>query len=162
MIILFNFNMRLLLGLSIFILTSCSSTPKNFGYNYQITCDVGSRYYYFNLEDGPKAENLRMLWKIADETINENTWYIQTLSEKPDFNQKPQITIGSPKQNIKRYLQRPYKVNENYFIFRSFGEDWEINRINMKATVIQINPYAVPIGKATGDCVYGFNTSQFQ
>ena len=152
--------MRLLLGLSIFILTSCSSTPKNFGYNYQITCDVGSRYYYFNLEDGPKAENLPMIYKIADDTINENTWYIQTLSGEPDFNQKPTI-IGS-KLNIKRYLQRPYKVNENYIIFRTYFEDWEINRINMKATVKQLNPCGVPIGKATGDCVYGFNTSQFQ
>ena len=42
--------------LAIFLIVSCSSIPKTTipNHNIQLTCEMGSRYFFINLQDVPK------------------------------------------------------------------------------------------------------------
>ena len=142
-----------LILVSAFLISGCSSLPKNaiIDHNFQLTCEVGSRYYFFNLRDLPK-KGMGAAW------VSENAWYITTATIKPDFSQKPSVTFGPPKQNKKRFLQKPYLVTNDMFFFTTFNLEWELNRINMQAIMVdRLDGRNV----MTSTCEYGFRTEQF-
>jgi len=146
--------MKKLSLLVIFLLVSCSSVPKTTipNHNIQLTCEVGSRYFFINLQDIPNKSG------FTGDLVSENAWYIQS-NTKPDFNQKPSLTLGPPKINKKRYIQKPYSVTNDLLYFTTYRMEWEVNRINMKAIIIdRFNRSNI----LTATCEYGFQIDQFK
>jgi hypothetical protein len=146
--------MKKLSLLAIFLVVSCSSIPKTTipNHNIQLTCEVGTRYFFINLQDVPKKSFLLDL-------VSDNAWYVMTQTTMPDFNQKPSITWGPADVNEKRFLQKPYSVTNDMLYFTTYGHTWEVNRINMQTILYgRINKNNVWVGT----CEYGFQTEQFK
>lgn len=144
--------MKKLSLLAIFLVVSCSSIPKTTipNHNIQLTCEVGSRYYFINLQDVPKKNRLFL--------VSDNAWYISSLITMPDFNQKPSIWGGFQEENQKYLLQKPYSVTNDVLYFTTYSHKWEVNKMNMKATLVDtFGRYVMG-----GTCEYGFQTEQFK
>ena len=142
--------MKKLSLLAIFLVVSCSSIPKTTipNHNIQLTCEVGSLIYYFNLQDVPK----KSLY------VGENAWYIKSRNASPDFNQETSIAFGGDKLNKKYLLLKPYSVTEDVLIFATFAGEWTVNRYNLKSFVKDKNPFDQD--GLSGTCEYGFQTAQ--
>ena len=150
--------MKKLSLLAIFLVVSCSSIPKTTIPNHkiQLTCEMGSRYFFINLQDVPKKTGVI---STTMELVSDNAWYIMSLTTMPDFNQKPSVTWGPADENEKRFLQKPYSVTNDMIYFTTYGLIWEVNRINMQTIAFQrMNKNNVVVGT----CEYGFQTKQFK
>jgi len=147
--------MKKLSLLAIFLVVSCSSIPKTTipNHNIQLTCEVGSRYFFINLQDVPKKSFLDL--------VSDNAWYVMSRTTMPDFNQKPSITPtwGAADENVKRFLGKPYSVTDDMLYFSTYSHTWEVNRINMQTILFErMNKNNVVVGT----CEYGFQTEQFK
>ena len=145
--------MRVLLILISLLLVGCASSfPKTTIPNHIIplTCEVGSRYFFVNLQDEPKKTGFN-----DGSFVGDNAWYIYSTTLNPDLNQEPSIWSGLRKKNQKYFLVKPYSVTEDVLVFTTYGATWEVNRNNMKALLFNM------VGRGavlTGTCKYGFQT----
>ena len=144
---------NILIILAVLSIVSCTSIPKTTtpNHNIQLTCEIGSRYFFINMQDVPK--------KSLFDFVSDNAWYIHSLSTLPNFDQQPSVTFGPPKQNKKRFLQKPYAVTDDALYFSTYSHEWEINRINMQTIMREkLNNRRI----ITGVCEYGFQADQFR
>ena len=136
--------------LAIFFIVSCSSIPKTTitNHNIQLTCEVGSFIYYFNLQDVPKKSIY----------VGDNAWYIKSRNTSPDLYQETSIAFARENLNKKYLLLKPYSVTEDVLIFATFAGEWSVNRYNLKSFVNNKNPFDQD--SLSGTCEYGFQTAQ--
>ena len=132
-------------------------------YDFKLTCEYGSRYYFFNLKNSPPIKNSPILlnWN-RNSYPGEDNWYIVSLSKNPNFDQEPSIIWGNDGLDEKKYLNpAPFVMRDDIFKFATYFKEWEVNRNNMKALVTSIDPFEGNLGRtfSTATCQYGFITN---
>lgn len=148
--------MKKLSLLAIFLVVSCSSIPKTTisNHNIQLTCEVGTFIYYFNLQDEPPKSH--PIYRL----ISENAWYIKSKNANPDLTQESSLAFGKDKLDKKYLLVKPYAVTEDSLFFTTLAGQWEVNRYNLK--LLLTSPFPNDRDYLTGTCEYGFQTEQFK